>query len=169
MKLSSIALMMFLCTFASAQPDDEMMPRGMRERIAERLDLSADQQKQFDKLRSDLEKQQITLRSKIRIAHVELADLFRDEAPDRAKIEAKQNEIIKLQGESRLSRTGFWFDVNKILKPEQQKNWKQHLNMMTVKKIHKKERVRRKMFRFREREMGPRFRRQLPSVPEDDD
>ena len=133
MKYVSIALLLFVVSFASAQPrmrwGGHMPQGGGRERIAEKLNLTEDEQKQFDKLSSDLEKKQIALRSRIQTARVELRDLIRSDSPDQAKIEAKQSEISKLETDLKLNRTGFWFDVNKILTPEQQKEWKKVLEM----------------------------------------
>lgn len=97
--------------------------------MVEKLKLTDDQKKQFDKLTSDLEKIQISVRSKIQTANVELRELVKEDSPDRARIEAKQAEINKLEGELKQNRTGFWFDVNKILTPEQQKDWKRALKM----------------------------------------
>jgi Spy/CpxP family protein refolding chaperone len=133
MKYTIIALLVLFVSFASAQ-------QGMRGKahgragggdggVVHKLKLTDDQQKQFDKLSSDLEKTQIALRSKIQTANVELHDLMKEDSPDRAKFLAKQAEINKLEGELKQNRTGFWFDVNKILTPEQQKDWKKHLKM----------------------------------------
>jgi Spy/CpxP family protein refolding chaperone len=91
------------------------------------LKLTADQQKQFEKLSSDLEKKQIATRSKIQTSRVELRDLMNEDAPDQAKVEAKEAEVTKLQGDLKTSRTTFWFDVNKMLNADQQKEWKKML------------------------------------------
>jgi len=95
-----------------------------RGRLMEELKLTADQQKQFDQMRTDLRKSGITNRSKIQLAMVDLHQLYSADAPDRAKIEDKTREIGKLQTDVKLARAGFWFDVNKILTPDQQKVWK---------------------------------------------
>ena len=137
MKYVLIALLLSCPSAIWAQTeimDDSMPPRDRHERIVEKLNLSKDQQKQFDKLTSDLQKKQIALRSKIQTARVELHSLMQEDSPDRARVEAEQNEISKLQGELKLNHTGFWFDVNKILTPEQQKEWKEHMRMIMAKK-----------------------------------
>lgn len=91
----------------------------------EKLNLTDDQRKQVDKLHSDLQKRQIALRAKIQSARVDVQDAFREDKPDRAKIEAKLSEITKAQGEMKNNHVAFWFDVSKILTPDQQKLWKQ--------------------------------------------
>lgn len=102
-------------------------PPGQTDRqgkIFNRLDLNPDQQTKVKTLRSQLRKDQIGLRAKIQTSRVELRDLFDKEKPDRAGIESKLSEISKLQNEMKLKTTGFWFDVNSLLTPEQQKTWK---------------------------------------------
>ena len=94
-----------------------------------RLKLTDDQRKQFETLSSALEKKTIALRSTIMSKRVDLRDLFRDENPNKEKIEAVQNEIGKLELEMKINRTDFWFDVNNILTPEQKKIWKHELAM----------------------------------------
>ena len=69
-------------------------------------------------------RKQIGVRSKIQTARVDLHDLIREETPDEQKIIAKQKEINALQGEIKSNHTEYWFDVNKILTPEQRKEWK---------------------------------------------
>ncbi|MBI4810760.1 MAG: periplasmic heavy metal sensor [Ignavibacteriales bacterium] len=115
----------------AAQPqwddDDDMTPppHGIRP-LCEKLDLTADQQKQFDKMQSDIQKKQIDIRSKVQSLRIDIKDLFKEDNPDKGKIESKMNEVTKLQGEMKKNHLDFWFGVNKILKPEQQKIWKEH-------------------------------------------
>jgi Spy/CpxP family protein refolding chaperone len=119
--------------------DDEMgmpMPRGGHGMMMKQLNLSDDQQKQFDKLHDEMEKKQIDLRAKVKSLRVDLKGLFRDDKPDQAKIESKIAEISKLQTEMKLAHIGFWFNVNKLLNAEQQKVWKRHAMMMGREKMN---------------------------------
>ena len=128
--LFALLLMMVCISPAPGQGDDEDMPppgSGRHRGVFGKLDLTGDQQKQFDKLASNLRKQQIALRSNIETHQVDLRDLMREDAPDRAKIEAAATEINRLQGEMNLNRLGFWFDVNKVLTADQKKAWKGRL------------------------------------------
>jgi len=101
-----------------------------RGRLMQELKLTDDQKKDFDKLRTGLTKSMITTRSKIQLARVDLRQMYAEETPDRAKIEDKAREIGKLETDIKLARTGFWFDVNKILTAEQKTVWKKMPDMM---------------------------------------
>ncbi|HUL45319.1 MAG TPA: periplasmic heavy metal sensor [Bacteroidota bacterium] len=95
--------------------------------IAGRLKLTDEQRKKFESLSSALEKKNIAIRSSVMSKRVDLRDLFRDENPSKEKIEAVQNEIGKLELDLKTNRTDFWFDVNSILTPDQQKIWRHEL------------------------------------------
>ncbi len=134
-----LILLMFATGAMIAQPrmmgrhggDGPMMKREMmHDGMMKKLDLTSDQQKQFDKLRADMQKMQIDTHAKIQSAKIDLRELFRDDKPDQGKIESKLSEIGKLQTDLKLAHTGFWFDINKMLKPEQQKIWKNRPMMM---------------------------------------
>jgi Spy/CpxP family protein refolding chaperone len=105
-----------------AGPYDRKM--SFRGRIAEELKLTDEQKKEFAKLRTGLEKNAITTRSKIQLARVDLRQMYAEAKPDRSKIEEKAREIGKLETDLKLARTGFWFDVNNILTDEQKAEWK---------------------------------------------
>ena len=105
----------------AGQHEWKMSGRG---RIGEELKLTDDQKKEFAKLRTGLEKNSITTRSKIQLARVDLRQMYAEEKPDRSKIEDKAREIGKLETDLKLARTGFWFDVNNILTAEQKTTWK---------------------------------------------
>ena len=112
---------------------DDARPFRWQGRACEELDLSTDQQSQFDKLQSEMQKKDVDLHSKVQTLRIDIKDLFKEDIPDKGKIESKMNEITKLQGEMKISHLDFWFGVNKILKPEQQKIWKEHRMMMEQK------------------------------------
>jgi Spy/CpxP family protein refolding chaperone len=97
-----------------------------KDRPMEKLNLTADQQKQFDKLKSDMEKKQIDLRAKVQQMRLELRDLYNEDSPNKTAIESKMSEVSKLQNDMKMNHVDFWFAVNKILTPEQQKIWKEH-------------------------------------------
>jgi Spy/CpxP family protein refolding chaperone len=122
-------LTMTIATLAMSQgnmggagPHDKGMPG--RGRMAEQLKLTDDQKKEFAKLRTGMEKNMITTRSKIQLAQVDLRQMYAEAQPDRSKIEDKAREIGKLETDLKLARTGFWFDVNNILTAEQKTTWK---------------------------------------------
>jgi len=128
---SLLTIVLFVCasSLMLAQPGEmkrREMPPDERPgpRMTERLNLTDDQQAQFDKLSSSLMRKQIAVRSKIKTAQVDLRDLMREDTPDEQKIIAKQKEINTLQGDVKSNHIGFWFDVNKILTADQRKEWK---------------------------------------------
>ncbi len=136
--MKKLFLLLFMATIVAwAQPrefdDEDDAPVGQMfggGRFIEKLDLTADQQKQFDKIRTDMQKKQIDLRSKIQMLRLDLKDLFNEDSPNKSNIASKINEISKLQTEAKLSHLDLWFEVNKILKPDQQKIWKEHRMMI---------------------------------------
>ena len=97
--------------------------------IVRRLKLTDEQRPQFEKVTSTLAKKQIALRSKLMTMRVDMRDLFREGTPDRLKVRTMQDEMAKVQSDIRGNRTDYWFDVNKMLTPEQQKIWKRGLMM----------------------------------------
>ena len=118
-------------SLAFAQPGPMrhgLMGPGGRERLIERLDLTADQAKQFETLSAAVEKKAIAVRSNIMALRVDLRGLIREENPVKADIQSVQGKINTLRGELQANRTNFWFDVNKILIPEQRKGWKHALS-----------------------------------------
>jgi Spy/CpxP family protein refolding chaperone len=93
--------------------------------LVEKLKLSDDQKQQFDVIRTEFQKKQIAVRSKIQSMRLDLRELFRSEKPEKAKIDSQLSEISKLQNELKLNGVAMWFDVNKILTADQQKTWKE--------------------------------------------
>lgn len=121
-----LLLFVIFTTVALAQPGNMgygLQRMGMR--MTEKLNLTDEQREQVDKFHSELQKKQIALRSKIQTLRIDVRDAFREEKPDRGKIESKLGEITKLQAEMRMNHVAFWFEVNKILTPEQQKLWRE--------------------------------------------
>ncbi len=109
-------------------------PMG-RERFIERLNLTDDQEDQFKQIRSDFQKKNVELMAKMKTQRLTLRDLFDDNNLDQDKIESQLTGISKTQNELKLNMTSFWFNVNKILKPDQQKLWKHHAEMMIKQKM----------------------------------
>ncbi|HEY5614421.1 MAG TPA: Spy/CpxP family protein refolding chaperone [Bacteroidota bacterium] len=89
--------------------------------MMKRLNLSEEQQAQVGKLRTDFQKQQITIRAKVQLAQVELRELMRADKPDKAAIEKKIQETSQVQAQQRLARVNHLLAVRALLTPEQQK------------------------------------------------
>ncbi len=95
----------------------------------DKLNLTDEQKKQFNKLRFEIQKKQTEAWSKVKTARIELKELFSADKLDRTAIEKKIREISDLQVKLRLNRLDHWFAVNKILDDKQQKIWKEKLEM----------------------------------------
>lgn len=103
----------------------EMGQRGMK--VIEDLKLTDDQKKEFDKVHTDLAKQQVAQGAKMATARIELRELLRADNPDKSAIEKKINEISQIGVQMHVQRLGMWFSVNKLLNADQQKVWKHAL------------------------------------------
>jgi nickel and cobalt resistance protein CnrR len=102
-------------------------PGAMHQGLMAKLNLTEDQQAQMEKMRLELEKKQTALRSKIRIAQLEVKELFAGASPDRNAIEKKMKEVSELQFQEKVNGLDHLFAVRAILTPEQQKIWKEHM------------------------------------------
>ncbi len=134
MARSTVTLLILLLvgsSMAIAQPRDRMRgPHdrgGMRERMAEELNLTDQQKDQMKKLRLDFERNQTDIHAKIKMARLDLKELFLKESLDRTAIEKRIKAVSDLQHQAKLSHIGHWFAVNEILTPEQQNIWKEHV------------------------------------------
>lgn len=137
MKKASVifaAILLALPTLAFAQPPGM---RGQRDRMMDRhenlmhdLNLTDQQELQVKKLHLDLERKQAQIQSKIRLAHLDLKEMYLSDKLDRSSIEKSVSQISDLQKQMKLNFVGFWFSVTEILTPDQQKAWRNHLGQM---------------------------------------
>jgi Spy/CpxP family protein refolding chaperone len=96
-------------------------------KIIEKMKLTEEQKKDVDKIRLDMEKQEIAQKAKIETAQVDLRHLFKADNPEKSVIEKKLNEIAGFEAQMHMIRIDSWFAINKLLTPEQQKTWKKAL------------------------------------------
>jgi Spy/CpxP family protein refolding chaperone len=109
-------------------PTDEDMPQAPHEKpLIGRLNLNEQQSKQVEQLRFDMQKQLIGVRAKQQTARLELRQLLAADSPDKAAIEKKMNEIAQIRIQKESIRLDHWFQVDKLLTPDQQKVWKEAL------------------------------------------
>jgi Spy/CpxP family protein refolding chaperone len=87
----------------------------------DQLGLSADQTKELESLRSELEKKAVRQSAEIRVAEFELADLLRAEPVDMTKVEATLSQVERLRTELRLMRIKTVERGRAVLTPDQ---WK---------------------------------------------
>ena len=138
-KLVAVLFMAAMTTIAFAQPEpgmgmgkgpgpgDGARPMRGRQELMAKLKLTDDQQAQMEKMRFDVQKKQTALQAKIRIARLEMQELFGAANPDKAAIEKKMKEVSELQYQEKLNGLDHLFSVKAILNPEQQKIWKDHI------------------------------------------
>ncbi len=95
--------------------------------VPRELRLTDQQRSQVQKIRFDLTQKQIDIRAQLAHDRVDYAELAAANAPDEGAMDAKVQDIAKLKGELHSNMLGAWFEVNKVLTPEQQKIWKKVL------------------------------------------
>jgi len=125
---SKLVAALCLTAFLAAQATAQQGPQGRGPgAVIERLNLSDEQQKQFDALASDFRKGMVDQHAGIAKARLELVDLLKGDNPNRAKIADQLAKVSALESAAKLKALDHWFAVNKILTPEQQKEWKDGL------------------------------------------
>jgi len=128
--LSTITIFLLASGIVFAQAPMKLRQQAMgapRVKLMQDLKLTEEQRKEIEKIRFEAEKQAIAQRAKIAAARVDLRQLFRTEAPDKAAIEKKIAEISQLTTQAAQARIGNWFAINKLLTADQQKIWKRAL------------------------------------------
>lgn len=91
---------------------------GLR-RMARRLELTDEQVTAIKDVLRQARKKAIGLRAKARVARIELAELVSEPTVDRAKVDAKVEEITKIRGDRLQERTRTALAVRAVLTPEQ--------------------------------------------------
>jgi Spy/CpxP family protein refolding chaperone len=87
--------------------------------IARELGLSEQQRDQLQQLHREKEKQAIGLEAQIRLNHLELSELIDNQAPDRAAIGAKIDEMAGLMAQRKKLEIDTLLDAKQLLTPEQ--------------------------------------------------
>jgi len=122
------ALMFAGSVFAQPGPGPEHKgPRGHMEMMEGRqfagLQLTDEQRNQMADLRLELQKQMEPLKAKMAALRSDMKLLMIADTPDMQKIEAKSNEINKLQGQIMLLQIKHKVKVRSLLTPEQKKKF----------------------------------------------
>jgi len=122
------------------------------------LNLSDEQQRTIRPMRYELEKMLISVREQTGLAKLELRQLLDAENPDKADIANSLGKISQLDLQRKTLRLNHWFEVRKVLTPDQREKWNRMMQMRIG--------GGRSGFRDARREMGPprdeRMRRFLP-------
>lgn len=93
------------------------------------LDLLEEQMETIRPLHYDLEKKLIGLNERIALLRVELREFLHAKSLDQSRIAQEMGEISELCLEKKTLRLDNWFEIQKILNPEQQEKWTQALQM----------------------------------------
>lgn len=116
-----VLLLWVSSSFAFAQkPSVKTMEKGKR-MMENRLSLSKEQKSKLRSIRNKYSIKLEELQFDIRKKRMELADEFRRENPDKKKIEKKLDEIISLERKRHSIIISEFFEVRKILNPEQRR------------------------------------------------
>ena len=118
---------LLLMTVLSVQIYGQPREEKYLKKVIEKLNLSDQQKKDVEKIHFDMEKQTIAQRAKVATARVELQQLLKGETPEKSTIEKKISETADLGAQLHMIKINSWFAVNKLLNPEQQKEWKKVL------------------------------------------
>lgn len=113
---SSGMLEMVAAYLSSERPLISLMLRHREE-----LQLSDEQVKALEALRSDFQKEAVRRSAEIRVAELELQELLREDPVDLGKVEAKVRQIEALRAEHRLSRIKTIERGKALLTPEQRR------------------------------------------------
>ncbi len=112
---------------AQPAPPTQVKKQVIQKKMGDKLNLNDAQKKQLDEMRTTMQKNAVQLHSKIQLARIDLRELLKADEPDKGAIENKLNEIARLQTDQKMLRINHWFEVKKILTPEQMKIWKSEI------------------------------------------
>ena len=111
---------------AQGGPPEEPPRKGnFRKEMKEKLNLSADQEKQFKDIHFKFAKDRIQARATMQTKRLEVKQLLDADKPDRAGLEKKFNEIADLEVQQKLLGFDQAMEMKKVLTPEQQKIFKE--------------------------------------------
>jgi Spy/CpxP family protein refolding chaperone len=96
-------------------------------KFMEKLNLTDGQKKDIENIHFTGEKQSIALNAKVETLHLELRQLLKADSPDKSAIEKKMREIADQKIQMHMTKLDSWFAINKLLNPDQQKEWKKVL------------------------------------------
>ncbi|MGA7159507.1 MAG: Spy/CpxP family protein refolding chaperone [Bacteroidota bacterium] len=109
------------------QPMKRPMEHMGKTNFLAKLKLTDEQKKQMKDLKYETDKKAIELRSKLALSKLELGRLLSSDAPDKDAIEKQINEVAANETALHVNKLDGWFEANKILTPEQQKEWREVL------------------------------------------
>jgi len=100
---------------------------GGFEKVFDKMKLTGEQRKNADNIQLSMEKEAKAQQTKAAAARVDLQRLLQAENPDKDAIEKKISDIANLEVQRHMIRINSWFAINKMLNPDQKKEWKKTL------------------------------------------
>jgi Spy/CpxP family protein refolding chaperone len=135
--VAMLVVALFGISNAQEQPSEPPMKKPMshmgKENPMAKLKLTDEQKKQMKELKFETDKKAIELRSQLALSKLELGRLLASDAPDRDAIEKKINEVAANETALHINKLDGWFEANKFLTPEQQKEWRKVLRAASEK------------------------------------
>ncbi len=139
--------------FAQPGPGTPMPNPEGRDKLMEKLQLTDQQKDQMGKLRTQFQKSNEELASKLRLNRIDLRDLLQAEKPDKAAVQKNVKSATDLQQQMKLNMIDHMFAVREILTPQQQKIWKEHMARMIGEARERGKEMRRGLRQGMHREM----------------
>jgi Spy/CpxP family protein refolding chaperone len=155
------------CAVSQPGPQPPMM--GHLGKIVKDLNLTEQQQKEFDKIKADMMKSMIANRSKLATARVDMQQLLKADNPDKVAIEKKIDEMGDQAAQMGKMMVAQWFTVNKMLTPDQQKTWKKALEVRPMMGNFMQGGRMRGMGQMQGRMQGRMFNKRIEIREKDDD
>ncbi|MBU2585725.1 MAG: periplasmic heavy metal sensor [Bacteroidetes bacterium] len=123
--LGIISLALLLSVDAFAQRGMGKRMGQMQCRIADKLDLSTDQQIQIDKLKDKHQKSMIDYQAEMKKLSLDVKNLWKAEKPDKKQIEAATDKLGALKSIMQKEKLAHWFDVYNLLDDKQKESFKE--------------------------------------------
>jgi Spy/CpxP family protein refolding chaperone len=126
-------LLLVLSVSLIAQPGEKMkrMQMGMGDKpILAKLNLTPEQEKQFNDITYDHQKKVIDLKSQVEKNRLELRKMINEKNIDEKKLLDLTDANNKLQAEMKASGVKRWIAINKMLNDDQKEIWSKHLGIM---------------------------------------
>jgi Spy/CpxP family protein refolding chaperone len=137
--VAMLVVALFGISNAQEQSSEPPMKRPMshmdKENPMAKLKLTDEQKKQMKELKFETDKKAIELRSKSALSKLELGRLLASDAPDKDAIEKKINEVAANETALHINKLDGWFEANKFLTPEQQKEWRKVLRAEAMERM----------------------------------
>ncbi|NMB80256.1 MAG: periplasmic heavy metal sensor [Ignavibacteria bacterium] len=133
MKKSILILSIFLFSISLiAQPMGRMNKMGdpSKRPIIAKLNLTPEQEKQFNDITIENQKKVIDLKAQIEKNRLELKKMVGEGKIDEKKLVDLTDANSKLQGDIKSLAVKRWIAINKILNDDQKLIWSKHLGMM---------------------------------------